>query len=48
MALDTRTHAIYLAAADYEPQAAPAAGQPWQRPKIVPGTFRIFVYEYAP
>jgi len=48
MALDTRTHAIFLAAADFEPQAAPEAGQPWQRPKIVPGTFRILVYAYEP
>jgi DNA-binding beta-propeller fold protein YncE len=40
MALDTSTHTIYLAAADYEPQAPGAAG----RPKAKPGSFRILVY----
>jgi DNA-binding beta-propeller fold protein YncE len=48
MALDTKTHSIFLAAADFEAQPAPAPGSPWQRPKIVPGTFRIQVYDYAP
>ena len=48
MALDPKTHAIYLAAADLEPQAAQQPGEPRQRPKIVPGTFRIMVYAYSP
>jgi hypothetical protein len=41
MALDPSTHTIYLAATDYEPQ--PAGSK--ERPKMVPGTFRILVYE---
>jgi hypothetical protein len=48
MALDTKTHEIFLAAADFEPQPPPQPGSPWQRPKIVPGSFRIQVYEYSP
>jgi DNA-binding beta-propeller fold protein YncE len=41
MALDPKTHNIYLACAKFEPAAA---GAPQQRPKIVPGTFKILVY----
>ncbi len=41
MALDPATHTIYLAATDYEPQAAGSK----ERPKAVAGTFRILVYE---
>ena len=44
MALDTKTHKIYLASAKYEPQATPEPGAPRQRPKIIPGTFKILVY----
>lgn len=40
MALDPSTHTIYLAATDYEPQAPGSK----ERPKMVPGTFRILVY----
>ena len=43
MALDPATHTIYLAATDYEPQAAGSK----ERPKPVPGTFRVLVYEKA-
>ena len=39
MTLDPRTHKIYLASAKFEP-----AGGPGQRPKIVPGSFKILVY----
>ncbi len=38
MALDTKTHNIFLATADFEP---PAAGE--QRPKMKPGSFMILV-----
>ena len=41
MALDPTTHTIYLAATDYEPQAAGSK----DRPKTVAGTFRVLVYQ---
>jgi DNA-binding beta-propeller fold protein YncE len=44
MALDPKTHKIYLPAAQFEPQPEQAAGSPRQRPKMVPGTFKILVY----
>jgi DNA-binding beta-propeller fold protein YncE len=44
MALDPRTHKIYLAAADYEAPASPSPGQKPPRPKMVPNSFRILVY----
>jgi DNA-binding beta-propeller fold protein YncE len=54
MALDPKTHNIYLATADRmaAPGQAPgqgaAAGSPTVRPAIVPGTFRILVYGPEP
>jgi DNA-binding beta-propeller fold protein YncE len=44
MALDPKTHKIYLPSAQFEPQPEPAAGERRQRPKMVPGTFKILVY----
>jgi YVTN family beta-propeller protein len=44
MALDPKTHRIYLATAKFEPAPEPAPGERRQRPKIIPGTFRILVY----
>jgi DNA-binding beta-propeller fold protein YncE len=44
MALDPKTHKIYLASAKFEAQPAAAAGAPRQRPKMIPGTFKISVY----
>jgi YVTN family beta-propeller protein len=41
MTLDPRTHRIYLGAAEYEPPTNP----PQRRPKMVPGSFKILVYE---
>jgi len=44
MALDPKTHKIYLSTVKFE---APAAGQPEggrQRPKAVPDTFKVLVY----
>jgi len=40
MALDPKTHRIYLASAKFE---APAAGE--RRPRVVPGSFKVLVYE---
>lgn len=50
MSLDPKTHRIYLASAKYEAQPPPEPGAPRQRPKIIPGTFKILVYgmEKAP
>ena len=47
MTLDPKTHAIYLATASFEPAPAPAPGERPQRPKIVPGTFKVLVYGMA-
>ena len=45
MALDPQTHKIYLAAAKFEaPAEGASAGGPRQRPRMVPGSFRILVY----
>jgi DNA-binding beta-propeller fold protein YncE len=44
MALDPLTHKIYLASARFEAQPEAAAGAPRQRPKMIPGTFKISVY----
>lgn len=41
LAVDPKTHAIFLAAADFEPAAG--AGQ---RPQMVPGSFEILRYDY--
>jgi len=42
MALDVKTHKIYLATAQFEP--LPAGAPAHTRPKPVPGTFKILVY----
>ena len=44
MALDPKTHNIYLSTAKFEAAPAQAEGAPRQRPKIVPGTFKVLVY----
>jgi DNA-binding beta-propeller fold protein YncE len=44
MALDPKSHNIYLASAKFEAAPAPAPGSPRQRPKMIPGTFKILVY----
>ena len=47
MTLDPKTHRIYVSAADFTPAApAQAGGQP-QRPQMVPGSFKVVVYEMA-
>lgn len=48
MALDPKTHRIYLATARFEAQPAPAAGTPPPRPKIIPGSLKLLVYGMEP
>lgn len=43
MALDEKTHRIFLVTADFGPLPAPTADQPRPRPPILPGTFTILV-----
>lgn len=43
MALDEKTHTLYLATAQFGPPPAPTAEQPHPRPTILPGTFTILV-----
>ncbi len=44
MALDPLTHAVYLAAADFEAVPASPAGEAPQRPKIIPGSFVLLKF----
>ena len=44
MALDSATHAVYLATADFEPAPSPAPGEQRVRPKMVPGSFVILKF----
>ena len=46
MALDLKTHHVFVVTADLTPAAAPTADNPHPRPQPVPGTFRIL--EYGP
>jgi DNA-binding beta-propeller fold protein YncE len=46
MALDERTHRLYLPTAQFGPPPAPTADRPHPRPSIVPGSFEIV--EVAP
>jgi len=43
MALDPKTHSIYLVTADFGPRPAPTADHPHPRPPILPGTFVVLV-----
>jgi YVTN family beta-propeller protein len=43
MALDPKTHSIYLVTADFGPPPSPTPDKPHPRPSIVPGTFRLLV-----
>lgn len=45
MALDPKTHRIYLPATKYEAAPEQAADAPRQRPKMVPNSFKVLVYE---
>jgi hypothetical protein len=44
MALDTKTHHVFLTIAEFEPAPEPAAGQPRPRPKMVSGTFGLLEF----
>ena len=44
MALDPATHKIYLPTAQFEASTNQVAGASRQRPRMVPGTFKILVY----
>jgi hypothetical protein len=43
MALDLKTHKLFLCLADRTIPPAPAPGQPPSRGEQVPGTFRVLV-----
>jgi DNA-binding beta-propeller fold protein YncE len=45
MTLDPVTHRLYAAAAEYKPGAPAADGKPPARPAMVPGSFKVVVYE---
>lgn len=44
MALDPKTHEVYLVTADFGPPPAPTADNPHPRPTIVPNSFVVLVY----
>jgi len=44
MALDPKTHRIYLPTAQFQPPPTPAAGATPARPTIVPNTLKLLVY----
>jgi YVTN family beta-propeller protein len=44
MALDPKTHRIYLASAQFEPAPSPSSGASPTRPSIVPNTLKLLVY----
>jgi YVTN family beta-propeller protein len=45
MALDEKTHRVYLVTAEFGPPPSPTAEQPRPRPPMVPGTFTILVLD---
>jgi DNA-binding beta-propeller fold protein YncE len=45
MALDLKTHKIYMSTAEYGPTPAPTADRPRPRPPIIPGSFTVLVLE---
>ena len=44
MALDTKTHKVYLPTAQFGPAPAPTKEQPRPRPPIIPNSFVVLVY----
>ncbi|HEV2350366.1 MAG TPA: YncE family protein [Terriglobia bacterium] len=44
MALDTKTHNVYLVTAEFGPAPAPQPGQRFSRPSIVPNSFTLLVF----
>jgi len=47
MALDEKTHTIYLPTAEFGPAPQPTEGQPHPRPAILPGTFKVLIVSEA-
>jgi len=45
MALDLKTHRVFLITADYGPAPAPTPEHPRTRPQVLPGTIRVLVME---
>ena len=48
MALDEKTHRVFLATAEFGPPPSPTAEQPRPRPPMVPGSFTLLVVAPAP
>jgi DNA-binding beta-propeller fold protein YncE len=46
MTLDPKTHRLYVSAADFAPPTTGPDGKP-QRPQVIPGSFKVVVYEMA-
>jgi YVTN family beta-propeller protein len=44
MAVDRKTHRIYLPSAQFEPAATPSPGTSPTRPKMIPNTMKLLVY----
>jgi hypothetical protein len=44
MALDPKTHSIYLPSAQFQPAPSPSPGASPTRPGIVPNTLKLLVY----
>jgi hypothetical protein len=44
MALDPKTHKLFLDTSDFDPPAAPTTEQPHPPPVATPGTFRMLIY----
>ncbi|HEV8631321.1 MAG TPA: YncE family protein [Thermoanaerobaculia bacterium] len=47
MAVDEKTHRVFVSTAQYGPAPAPTAEQPHPRPPVLPGTFVVLVLEPA-
>jgi DNA-binding beta-propeller fold protein YncE len=45
MALDPKTHKIYMSTAEFGPAPAPTADRPRPRPPMIPGSFTVLVLE---
>jgi hypothetical protein len=45
MALDPKTHRLFLAAAKFKPATAPTGGRRRGRPAMVKGSFAVLVFE---
>jgi hypothetical protein len=44
MALDPKTHNLYVSTSDFKPAAPPTEKQPNRLPTAIPGNFRLLVY----